>query len=124
MATDKNIIKNWFRNGLKPTQEQFWAWIDSFYHKSDKIPQTQIEGLDGSLANKADVSQLNAKANTDASGLSAENIISWKEALGVGELPSNIATVDSGDIEGNVHTKEQIKGIFNDITLEKAVNNE
>ncbi|MRM84501.1 hypothetical protein LEQ04_08405 [Riemerella anatipestifer] len=124
MATDKNIIKNWFRNGLKPTQEQFWAWIDSFYHKSDKIPQTQIEGLDGSLANKADVSQLNAKANTDASGLSAENIISWKEALGVRELPSNIATVDSGDVEGNVHTKEQIMGILNDITLEKAVNNE
>ncbi|MGY5552205.1 hypothetical protein ACXA18_10365 [Riemerella anatipestifer] len=63
MATDKNIIKNWFRNGLKPTQEQFWAWIDSFYHKSDKIPQTQIEGLDGSLANKADVSQLEGKAD-------------------------------------------------------------
>ncbi|WP_434575552.1 hypothetical protein [Riemerella anatipestifer] len=63
MATDKNIIKNWFRNGLKPTQEQFWAWQDSFYHKSDKIPQTQIEGLDGSLANKADVSQLEGKAD-------------------------------------------------------------
>ncbi|MGY5552033.1 hypothetical protein ACXA18_09500 [Riemerella anatipestifer] len=80
MATDKNIIKNWFRNGLKPTQEQFWAWQDSYFHKSEKIPQTQIEGLGDSLANKADASQ----------------------------IPSNIATVDSGDVEGNVHTKEQI----------------
>ncbi|MDY3521589.1 hypothetical protein PG614_08255 [Riemerella anatipestifer] len=106
--TDKNTLKNWFRNGLKPTQEQFWAWLDSYFHKSEKIPQMQIEGLDESLANKADASQLNGKAEKDASGLTEENIISWKEALGVGELPSNIATVDSGDVEGNVHTKEQI----------------
>ncbi|MDY3337780.1 hypothetical protein PG279_01140 [Riemerella anatipestifer] len=113
--TDKNTIKNWFRNNLKPTQEQFWAWVDSFWHKSEKIPQTQIEGLGDSLANKADVSQLNAKANTDASGLSAENIISWKEALGVRELPSNIATVDSGFGEGNVHTKEQIAALLENI---------
>lgn len=78
--TDKNTIQNWFRNGLKPTQEQFWAWQDSYFHKSEKISQTQIEGLGDSLANKADASQ----------------------------IPSNIATVDSGDVEGNVHTKEQI----------------
>ncbi|MDY3343784.1 hypothetical protein PG326_00750 [Riemerella anatipestifer] len=63
MATEKNTLKNWFRNGLKPTQEQFWAWIDSFYHKSDKIPQQQIEGLAESLSNKADASQLSGKAD-------------------------------------------------------------
>ncbi|MEJ8606288.1 hypothetical protein JSO56_05045 [Riemerella anatipestifer] len=78
--TDKNTLKKWFRNSLKPAQEQFWAWQDSYFHKSEKIPQTQIEGLGDSLANKADASQ----------------------------IPSNIATVDSGDVEGNVHTKEQI----------------
>ncbi|MDY3512948.1 hypothetical protein PG303_06955 [Riemerella anatipestifer] len=117
MATDKNIIKNWFRNGLKPTQEQFWAWQDSYWHKSEKIPQQQIEGLDGSLANKADASQLNGKAEKDASGLTEDNVIAWKEALGVGELPSNIATVDEGEKVGNTHTKEQIEEL---LTLESV----
>lgn len=54
MATDKNILKNWFKNGLKPPQEQFWAWIDSFYHKDEKIPITAIEEIEGILNDKAD----------------------------------------------------------------------
>ncbi|MBO4233914.1 hypothetical protein FO675_06300 [Riemerella anatipestifer] len=78
--TDKNTLKRWFVKDFRPDQEHFWAWMDSYFHKSEKIPQTQIEGLGDSLANKADASQ----------------------------IPSNIATVDSGDVEGNVHTKEQI----------------
>ena len=38
-------IKNWFKTGLKPTQEQFWATWDSFFHKDDKIPIAQIDGI-------------------------------------------------------------------------------
>ncbi|WP_376777258.1 hypothetical protein [Flavobacterium covae] len=40
------IIKNWFKTGSKPTQEQFWAWMDSFWHKSEKIPINKIEGIE------------------------------------------------------------------------------
>ncbi|MRJ09151.1 hypothetical protein EDL99_09810 [Ornithobacterium rhinotracheale] len=49
--TDLNTIKNWFKNGLKPTQEQFWAWLDSFWHKDDKIPAENIQGLNDMLSN-------------------------------------------------------------------------
>lgn len=108
IMTDKNIIKNWFKSGAKPTQEQFWNWQDSYWHKTEIIPQNQIQNLDTTLANKADSSALDTKANADGSGLSAENIISWKEALGVGELPSNIATVDEGGKQGNAYTKTEI----------------
>ena len=38
-------IKNWFKTGLRPTQEQFWATWDSFFHKDDKIPIAQIDGI-------------------------------------------------------------------------------
>lgn len=51
---DINTIKNWFKTGLKPTQEQFWAVWDSFRHKSDKIPVQEIQGLDELLFLKAD----------------------------------------------------------------------
>lgn len=108
MATDLNTLKNWFKTGLKPTQKQFWAWMDSYWHKNDKIPQSQIEGLDKSLENKAETSDLNTKANADATGLGDDNIISWKKALGVGGIPKNMAKIDTDSEQGNVHTKEQI----------------
>lgn len=108
MAIDKNTIKKWFVNGAKPTQAQFWAWQDSYWHKDETISQSQIQGLAESLSNKADVDAINAKANTDATGLTTENIIAWKNALNVGELPSNIATIDENQKEGNTYTKSQL----------------
>lgn len=52
-VTALNTIKNWFKTGLKPTQTQFWATWDSFWHKDEQIPQSSIQNL---------VSVLNAKA--------------------------------------------------------------
>lgn len=49
MATARQIIKQWFSNFKKPTQEHFWAWIDSFVHKDDKIPMDSVEGLENAL---------------------------------------------------------------------------
>ena len=51
---DKNTIKNWFRTGLKPTQAQFWATWDSFWHKDEKIPISAIDDIETILNEKAD----------------------------------------------------------------------
>ena len=40
-----NTLKNWFKTALKPTQSQFWDWLDSFWHKDDKIPMSSIDGI-------------------------------------------------------------------------------
>jgi hypothetical protein len=53
-VTPINTIKNWFKTGLEPTQEQFWDWLDSFRHKSEKVPVADIEGIDQLLFSKAD----------------------------------------------------------------------
>lgn len=58
MAADKNTLKNWFKTGLKPTQAQFWAWLDAFWHKDEVIPQSSIQGLESTLNAKAETSQL------------------------------------------------------------------
>ena len=50
-----NIIKDWFRNQQKPPQEQFWAWLDSFWHKDEPIPQSAVENLVTTLQKKADL---------------------------------------------------------------------
>ena len=53
-----NTIKNWFRTGSKPTQAQFWDWLDSFFHKDDNIPSAQVEGLQTLLDAKVDKKDL------------------------------------------------------------------
>lgn len=50
-------LKQWFSNFKKPTQEQFWAWIDSFWHKSEKIPMDSIEGLENAIQGTASTKQ-------------------------------------------------------------------
>lgn len=106
--TEKNILQNWFITGAKPTQEQFWAWQESYWHKSENIPTEKILGLSEVLANKADVEILQHKANLDSSNLTDEHVLAWKKALGVGELPSNIATIDEGTKQGNTYTKAKV----------------
>ena len=106
--TEKNILQNWFVTGAKPTQEQFWAWQESYWHKSESIPTEKILGLSEVLANKADVEMLQHKANLDSSNLTNEHVLAWKKALGVGELSTNIATIDEGNKQGNTYTKARV----------------
>ena len=76
-----NTIKQWFKTGSKPTQEQFWSWMDSYLHKDELIPQDKIQNLSTTLSGKADADQLANKANADASGLTDEQKSAWKELL-------------------------------------------
>ncbi|PXY44535.1 hypothetical protein [Flavobacterium hydrophilum] len=53
-ATDINILKSWYETGDVPTQEQFWAWFESYWHKNEKIPITSITQIEEILNDKAD----------------------------------------------------------------------
>lgn len=52
---DKNTLKSWFETNDIPTQNQFWALIDSFFHKDEKIPITSINDVESILNGKADL---------------------------------------------------------------------
>ena len=54
MSTQKrNVLKNWFRKGLIPTQQQFADAFDSFFHKTeDSVPLNAVEGLKTELDNQ------------------------------------------------------------------------
>lgn len=56
--TPKKTLKKWFSNLMKPAQEHFAAWIDSFWHKSEQIPMSSIEGLSRAIENTASAGQL------------------------------------------------------------------
>jgi hypothetical protein len=67
MATNINTILNWFKTGKKPTQEQFWASWQSFWHKDEQISQTNILGLENILNSKVEKSQFDShKSDPDA----------------------------------------------------------
>lgn len=56
-------IKNWFRTGLKPTQQQFLDAWDSFRHKETLIPAGSIENLDARFDEKADTESFSSHTN-------------------------------------------------------------
>ena len=76
-----NTIKNWFKTGLKPTQTQFWSTWDSFWHKNDQIPATNIDNLNSLLDEKADSQALDHKVDkVTGKGLSEEDFTSIEKA--------------------------------------------
>lgn len=101
MAIDKTTLKNWFKTGLKPTQAQFWAWMDSYWHKDEKITISSIDGLGDAIDGKADANHSHdTYARNDASSLNTQDIISWQQTLGIDNLEmsdTSIATTIAYD---------------------------
>ncbi len=61
MATvSLNTIKEWFKKGKLPTQEQFHSTWDSFWHKNEKINPQSVDGLNETLGKKVDSEYLEA----------------------------------------------------------------
>lgn len=57
--TSRNILKQYFETGKKPTQAQFANLIDSFFHKSeDTVTIANVSGLAAVLATKASTTQI------------------------------------------------------------------
>lgn len=55
----RSLLKTWFETLDKPTQQQFWDWLDSYWHKSDTIPVESISGL-GTIPDQAEIDALSA----------------------------------------------------------------
>lgn len=61
--TDKNTLKSWFLRGMKPLESQFAAWIDAYWHKSEQIPTSSIDGLEATLNSKAEAADIRNLTN-------------------------------------------------------------
>lgn len=51
-------VKNWFKTGLKPTQDQFYAKFAWLRWKDEKIPLADINDIEGILNAKAEAAEL------------------------------------------------------------------
>lgn len=81
---DRNTIKDWFKTAKKPTQEQFWNWIDSFRHISEKLSITDVTNLQEQLNGKATSNH----SHDDLAKIDASNITvaDWLTALGLNSI--------------------------------------
>jgi len=91
--TTLNTIKNWFKTGLKPTQLQFWAVFDSFFHKDEKIPVSSIELLQNYLNNKAEKEAFNIHL-TDAAAHVGLFDLKVDEVEGLGLSEANYTAIE------------------------------
>ena len=116
--TTINIIKSWFKTGSKPTQDQFWSWQDSYWHKDEIIPQENIQNLNTTLSSKADADQLANKANADASGMTDLQAQAWATLLKP-HLPTDEGSGSSTPIDA--YTKSEINEKLGKITFRTIV---
>lgn len=100
---DINIIKEWFRNLKKPNQEQFWSWLDSFRHKDEAIPMSDVSNLTTTLTKKADL----------INGVVPENqlpfTINSNEVIYIGEITTTTNSVTVG-VHSSGSNKVRING--------------
>ena len=81
------------------------------YDKRNIILADVLSGLIKALYPDGNGKQSTSPSTTSSlniDSLTPEHITKWKEKLGVGELPTNIATIDEGAKQGNTYTKEKV----------------
>jgi hypothetical protein len=111
-----NTIKNWFKTGLKPTQSQFWATWDSFWHKDEKIPITAIDDIENILNAKAEAEMLTnhlTDLNAHPQLLLKARIIPIGKMLVFKVAPNeNEAEKEPGDFCIGIVENQKIEGIY------------
>lgn len=67
----KEELKKLFENGDKPTQENFWEWQDSYWHKDEKLPTDNSDGykIKGSVPDKVALDNMTSMAEGDVYNL-------------------------------------------------------
>ena len=67
----KEELKKLFENGDKPTQEEFWEWQDSYWHKDEKLPteNTGIYKIKGSVPDKVALDTMTSMVEGDVYNL-------------------------------------------------------
>lgn len=113
-----NTIKQWFKTGLKPSQQQFWDTWDSFRHKFEKIPVKDIEEIDELLSSKADKTILDnhiADKNAHATQINTD----WNSESGFSQLINKpeFKTINGEPIIGSGDITLDVEGLTFDQVL-------
>ena len=85
----KEELKLYFENGDKPTQDHFWQWQDSYWHKDEKIDMTKIAGLENGPRANDFYAEIDENGNASIAHVSKRRIFIKPGTLGI---PANFAS--------------------------------
>jgi uncharacterized small protein (DUF1192 family) len=72
---NREALKMLFRTSARPLQQDYWNWLDSYFHKEEKIPISSVEDLSSALSQKADSDKVaESLSGHNLSGTSHEDI--------------------------------------------------
>jgi len=105
-------LKAWFKKGLFPTESQFSDWMDSYWHKSEKMTLTSVDGLADTLNSKAETTDL--QTVKDATDTNTTNITSLQNEhiIDLGFSVTRTAGKCYIDISAAEYDKAMLKGRF------------
>ncbi|MDK7674403.1 hypothetical protein QP547_01080 [Weeksella virosa] len=128
--TEKSTIKNWFRTGLKPLQNHFWQWMDSYWHKSEKLPISSVDKLEEILTECASLEDLDAYILRTGANLKEEDIELLRKILEVPTInPEELGKVDTVDgvapdenknVQLNALVKNKVNEVGKDFALKSG----
>jgi hypothetical protein len=120
----KEELKLYFENGDKPTQEHFWQWLDSYWHKEEKIDMTKIAGLENGPRANDFYAEIDENGNASIAHVSKRRIFikpgtltipaSFAQSLALSEIsiPDSVTNIGSYAFSGSLFTSLKLpKGI-------------
>jgi len=121
-TTDKSTLKNWFVRAAKPLASQFAAWLDSYWHKDEKIPISSIEDLDETLNDKTttafvanSISEAMANVLVNDASLQAKGIVQLSNIMGddntKAATPALVKQVND-TLVSNYYTRASVESII------------
>lgn len=98
-----NELKTYFETNDKPTQQQFWDWLESFIHKTDGIAIADVTNLQSVLNAKVEKAQFDLFEQGDLVESDANFTYNLPEGYRLVEifiLPGADATAISMEVQG------------------------
>ncbi len=137
----KEELKLYFENGDKPTQEQFWEWMDSYLHKDEIIERIIPIITDGIIAGHSLSLSISKDAKKIRQGAFQFNSISYQihevifneglEEIGIGafqsqnikkiKTPSTLKIIENGTFAHQGETVFGIKSSLEEIILNEGL---
>lgn len=105
VKVNRETIYERFRRYSFPKQRDFWDWIDSFFHKDDKIPLNSVDGLAEQLNDKYTRSE--GVELKDCIGNLEQNVELFEERLN--STDTNLASLEEDMETGDAATLRNAK---------------
>lgn len=106
----RDLIKSWFKRGLKPTESQFANTYDSYWHKLELIGMSAIDGLTVALGGKANVNH--GHAASEITGLEEILIPLQEDVADLSGRMDTAETLLAGKADtGHTHQASDISGL-------------